>query len=481
MKRSFRHVVAVLLFVSMLLLTGCGLTVEDVMNVIAPEETPVPGADLTFQGEIIEDIDPLSLTYQEMDGTFCPFWASRDGDRLVVDLTQFSVRDSAAYAGGTEIFRETNEDGSTTVTVRVPAGLVCSDGYALDASDLLFTYYVLFDADYDGPLALNTLPVRGLSSYWNGMDNDMFFKYIFLYDETYREGKYDKELKSDLEKAMQEARSNGVSEESLANDSGVKEAQKALDAYDNDRAEEIRAAIEAAWHADAANLVEYVVGHYSATIALGTSYTAEEILASEGLQVMATMRERNYGGIDDDGSFVSNSGTVWDLVTEFPTTEDLFDEMYAAYDGDAEQYWMLEGIGRPDMLAAVENELVRRWAVEDEEWRGPVDSIEGLKKLDDRTVSITLDYCDDDMFRILTDIYIAPLHVYGNTELFSPENNRFGFTRGDLRSVRLNSRIAIGGGQYVYRETDIRTVYLDPNEHYFFGVSDMPYVVITKQ
>ena len=38
-----------------LLLTGCGrLTVEGVMNVIAPTETPIPGADATFVGEIVE-------------------------------------------------------------------------------------------------------------------------------------------------------------------------------------------------------------------------------------------------------------------------------------------------------------------------------------------------------------------------------------------------------------------------------------------
>lgn len=483
MKRSFRHFVAVLLFAAMLSMTGCGLTVESVMDVIAPQETPVPGSDLTFTGEVSGEAEPLQLTYQEMDGTFCPFWAAKDGDKLVVSLTQFPLRTPEGAGNGTEITREENEDGSTAVTIRLPEGVTSSDGYTLDADDLIFSYYVLFDGEYDGPYTLKNLPVRGLSSYWNGMDMDMYSKYIFLYDDTYRQGKYDQDLQSDLENARQDALRRGVGEGDLANDAAVKLAQEALDAYDADRAEEIRSAIKEAWRADADNLIEYVLTNYSATIAMGTDYTLEEIQASEGLQVMAVMRERLYGTLsDEDGSFTATkSGTVWDLVTEFPTADDLFNEMYETYNGDAEQYWSIEGIGRTDMLAAVENQLVRQWAAEDEEWRGPVDSIEGLEKLDDYTVRITLDYCDDTVFDTLTDIYVAPLHIYGNVELFDLERNLFGFPQRDIRQVRYNSRIAIGGGEYVYRETDIRTVYLDPNDSYYYDVSDVPYAMVTKE
>lgn len=482
MKRSFRYFVAVLLFAGTISLTGCGLTVESVMNVIAPQETPVPGLDLTFQGEPSDEAEPLQLTYQEMDGTFCPFWAAKDGDKLVAALTQFPLRTPDGAEDGTEITREENEDGGTTVTIRLPKGVVCSDGYTLDADDLIFSYYVLFDGEYDGPYTLKTLPVRGLSAYWNGMDTDMYSKYIFLYDDTYRQGRYDQDLQSDLENAKKDALGRGVSEENLANDAAVKLAQEALDAYDSDRAEEIRAAIRDAWRADADNLIEYVMANYSATITLGTNYTLEEIQASDGLQVMAVMRERLYGTLNsEDGSFTATkSGKVWDLVTEFPTADDLFNEMYEIYNGDAEQYWSIEGIGRTDMLAGVENQMVRQWAAEDEEWRGPVDSIEGMEKLDDYTVRITLDYCNDTIFDTLTDIYVAPLHIYGNVKLFEPARSMFGFPRRDIRQVRYNSRIAIGAGEYVYRETDLRTIYLDPNDSYYYDVSNVPYAVITK-
>ena len=215
---------------------------------------------------------------------------------------------------------------------------------------------------------------------------------------------------------------------------------------------------------------------------IGTNYTIEDVQASEGLQVMLAMRERMLGELNaEDGTFTSISGSTWDMVNEFPTQEDFFNEMYAAYKGDAEQYWLIEGIGRPDMLAAVENDVVRRWAAEDKDWRGRITSISGIEKVDDNTVDITLEYSDEDILNTLTNIYVAPLHVYGNMELFNIKKDSFGFKKDDMRELRINSRIAIGAGEYVYRETDIRTVYLDPNENYWLGKSEIPYVVVSHE
>ena len=64
--------------------------------------------------------------------------------------------------------------------------------------------------------------------------------------------------------------------------------------------------------------------------------------------------------------------------------------------------------------------------------------------------------------------------------LFDPENGSFGFTKGDLSSVRANNGKAVGAGEYVYRETDISTVYLDANENYWLGVTEVPEVILTK-
>lgn len=477
MKRLFRIAAAWLMLTAMLLLTGCGgkLSPESVMSVIAPTESPRPGEGLVFSGNTQEEEKPLELTYNELNGCFCPFWAEKDGDRLVVSLTQLKLDEAA------EVTRQNNDDGSAVFTIKLPAGLTCADGHVLNADDLLFTYYVLLDASYNGPYMLKTLPIRGLSSYWNGMDVDMFSKYIFIYEDIYRGGRFDQDLRDALEKAKQEAKERGVSDKDLEKDPAVKKAQKAVDEYDSQRADEIRDAIKIAWRNDADQLVEYLLSHYSATMTMGTTYTIDQVQASPGLQVMFAMREKLVGQIEEDGSFKSISGSTWNLQDEFPTTEDFFNEMYTAYNGDAEQYWLIEGIGRASMLDAVENEVVLRWASADPEWRGSIDSIEGIEKLDGNTVRVTLEVCDDGMALTLTDVYVAPLYVYGNPESFDVGRANFGFPKGDLRQVKSNEGVSYGCGEYVYRETDIRTVYLDANPRWWRGQSGAKEVIITKE
>ncbi len=193
------------------------------------------------------------------------------------------------------------------------------------------------------------------------------------------------------------------------------------------------------------------------------------------------MKEKLVGQLQEDGSFKSISGKTWDLKKKFPTAEDFFNEMYTAYNGDPEQYWLIEGIGRPNMLETVENEIVMDWASADPEWRGVINSIEGIEKLDNLTVRITLEVCDDGMAQVLTDVYVAPLNVYGNPETFDVGRANFGFPKGDLRQVRSNEIVSFGGGEYVYRETDIRTVYLDSNPLYWRGESAVKEVIITKE
>lgn len=64
----------------------------------------------------------------------------------------------------------------------------------------------------------------------------------------------------------------------------------------------------------------------------------------------------------------------------------------------------------------------------------------GVKKVDDRTIRISLTRCDDTILKTLTGICIAPLHVYGDVSLFDPDNDSFGFTKGNLSSVRAKQR-----------------------------------------
>ena len=88
--------------------------------------------------------------------------------------------------------------------------------------------------------------------------------------------------------------------------------------------------------------------------------------------------------------------------------------------------------------------------------------------------------CDDAVRNTLTDIYVVPMHVYGNMERYDPGNNSFGFTKGDLRQVRINSKIALGAGEFVYQSTDFRTIYLNANENFWLGKSVTEQIILSK-
>ena len=182
MKKSIRAAAAAMLIPILLTLTGCSLTVDGVMSVIAPTETPVPGSDLVFSDAPEVTPEPRQIAYEKMDGVFSPFFAETDGDKAVAEMTQLSLRAVEGNRAPAEITRTTGTDGTVSVTIRLEKGLLCADGVKLTADDLLFTYYVLMDESYDGPYTINQLPIDGIALYWNGMDSGMYGTYMMIYD-----------------------------------------------------------------------------------------------------------------------------------------------------------------------------------------------------------------------------------------------------------------------------------------------------------
>ena len=112
MKKSIRAAAAALLIPILLALTGCSLTVDSVMSVIAPTETPVPGSDLVFSDQPEATPEPRQITYEKMDGVFSPFFAETDGDKAVSEMTQLSLRAVEGNRAPAEITRTTGADGN---------------------------------------------------------------------------------------------------------------------------------------------------------------------------------------------------------------------------------------------------------------------------------------------------------------------------------------------------------------------------------
>ena len=95
-------------------------------------------------------------------------------------------------------------------------------------------------------------------------------------------------------------------------------------------------------------------------------------------------------------------------------------------------------------------------------------SIEGIKKVDDKTVKITTSSYDAVAVYQL-GISVAPLHYYGDDAKFDYENNKFGFDKGDLSKVKSVTTQPVGAGPYKFVKYENKVVYFEGNENYWKG------------
>ena len=103
------------------------------------------------------------------------------------------------------------------------------------------------------------------------------------------------------------------------------------------------------------------------------------------------------------------------------------------------------------------------------------DSITGIKKIDDYHMTVTMTKVDAVAIYQL-GISIAPMHYYGNKDLYDYDNNSFGFPKGDLSSVRAKTTQPMGAGPYKFIKFENGTVYFEANENYFQGAPKTKYV-----
>ncbi len=91
--------------------------------------------------------------------------------------------------------------------------------------------------------------------------------------------------------------------------------------------------------------------------------------------------------------------------------------------------------------------------------------ISGIKKTGDYSFDIKLDYYCNNVFDALNFV-VAPLHYYGNDSMYDYEKNMFGFTKGDISSIKSNN-IPFGAGPYAYDKYDDGTISFVSNEYFY--------------
>ncbi|NLF28914.1 MAG: ABC transporter substrate-binding protein [Clostridiales bacterium] len=105
-----------------------------------------------------------------------------------------------------------------------------------------------------------------------------------------------------------------------------------------------------------------------------------------------------------------------------------------------------------------------------------VANIAGIKKIDDLTVEVKTYGYEAPAVYTLFGILVAPMHYYGDVELYDYDNNMFGFPRGDVSIVEAKTTHPMGSGAYKFVKYENRTVYFEANENYYKGEPKTKYI-----
>jgi peptide/nickel transport system substrate-binding protein len=96
------------------------------------------------------------------------------------------------------------------------------------------------------------------------------------------------------------------------------------------------------------------------------------------------------------------------------------------------------------------------------------EKIEGIEKTGDYSVRVTMTGVSAPAVYQLA-VPLAPLHYYGDKAKFDYDNNKFGFDKGDLSSVRAKTTQPMGAGPYKFIKFENGVISYEANENYYLG------------
>lgn len=100
---------------------------------------------------------------------------------------------------------------------------------------------------------------------------------------------------------------------------------------------------------------------------------------------------------------------------------------------------------------------------------GTADYVEGILRLDDHRMRLVLTEVSATAIYNIAGVPVAPLHYYGDENLYDFEEHRFGFPKGDLSGVRAVTTAPMGAGPYKFVSYRAGTVTLEANADYWKG------------
>lgn len=176
---------------------------------------------------------------------------------------------------------------------------------------------------------------------------------------------------------------------------------------------------------------------------------------------------------------IAKAAKLWGYegLTDNTSTTEFFYLMCEAYEWDLEALSKTEAAGK-SLFSLMENYDNYTKGVQ---FDLDVTHITGIEKTGEYSVRVTMTEQNASNIQYF-NIPVAPAHYYGNPSLYQPEENQFGFVKGDLSllhedAIHVNKDIApMGAGPYVFvpaEENDdgqgISEVNFKANENYYLG------------
>ncbi|MBQ6550657.1 MAG: ABC transporter substrate-binding protein [Lachnospiraceae bacterium] len=173
---------------------------------------------------------------------------------------------------------------------------------------------------------------------------------------------------------------------------------------------------------------------------------------------------KGYNSPDDPVEVTAATWGFTDLP-EGATAQDFWDAIVAAYE-TTEEAESVESAGSTRLSLTI--------AALGAEFEAGVNtgesaaSITGIEKTGDYTMTIHMTSYD------ATAIYsmaftVAPLHYYGDADLYDYDNNSFGFVKGDLSGVKAVTTQPLGCGPYIFEGYENGVATFTANEDYYLG------------
>ncbi len=103
------------------------------------------------------------------------------------------------------------------------------------------------------------------------------------------------------------------------------------------------------------------------------------------------------------------------------------------------------------------------------------DNISGIQKTGKNSLRVVLTEVDATAIYQL-GVTIAPMHYYGDADKYDYENNKFGFEKGDLSSVRAKTTKPLGAGPYKFKKFENGIVSFEANENYYLGTPKTKFI-----